>query len=41
MLGALGPAFVVLVAVTAVFVNFSLHKIEEGKHCDCRAKLVI
>ena len=31
MLGALGPAFVVLVAVTAVFVNFSLHKIEEGK----------
>lgn len=30
MLNALGPAFVVLVALTAVLVNFSLHKIEEG-----------
>lgn len=31
MLSALGPIFVVLVAVTAVFVNFSLHRIEEGE----------
>ena len=31
MLSALGPVFVILVGVTAVLINFSLHMIEEGE----------